>query len=77
MNRRFQSNGNSLFRFPLYSERERVEPVDDPVTDMIREQVRNILEIVGLTFKGKPVDVDGFSYVCNPGKIYDLYPEKD
>jgi len=68
-------NKNFVFRFPLHPGSERKNPIDDPVTDMIREQIQNILEIVRLTYKGKHTDVDGFSYICNPERIYELFPK--
>ena len=62
------------FRFPLHvAEDEKENTIDDPVTDMIREQIQNLLEIVNFTYQGTPVHLDGFCYQSNPAHIYQLY----
>ncbi len=44
----------------------------DPFQDFIRELLKELLDIVMLTYKGKNVKIDGFHFL-NSADIHELY----
>ena len=64
-----------VFRFPL-SESGADSPVyDDPLLELIRGQLADLLDAVTLTYHGRPVRVDGFRLIQEPDKQYEILPE--
>lgn len=63
-----------VFRFSL-AECDPGEPVyDDPLLELIRGQLADLLDAVVLTFQGKRVRVDGFALMQEPDAIHAIFP---
>jgi hypothetical protein len=69
------------FRYPLSSAESRQSGFryENAVVELFRQQVVNLLDVVELTYRGERVQVDGFAFLCEPGKSYSLYrpPSRD
>ncbi len=48
---------------------------DDPLLELVRGQLADLLDVIVLTSEGKPVMVDGFRLVSEPGTQYAIFPE--
>jgi len=64
-----------FFRYSLseseVTPRERMH--DDPVTELFRQQILNLLDVVQPTHGGLPVAIDGFSFLRDPKTIFRLH----
>lgn len=70
------SDEDYIFRFPL--EPEKIETVyDDPLLEMVRGLLADLLDCVILTYKGKRVRVDGFRLLQDLDTQYDIFPKKN
>ena len=68
-------NEDYIFRFPL--EPEKIETVyDDPLLEMVRGLLADLLDCVILTYKGKRVRVDGFRLLQDLDTQYEIFPKK-
>ncbi len=68
-------NGDYIFRFPL--EPEKLETVyDDPLLELVRGLLADLLDCVVLTYHGERVKVDGFRLVQDPDTEYEVFPKK-
>jgi hypothetical protein len=68
-------HGDFIFRFSL-DELPQGEPVyEDALTEMVREQLEALLEVVEVTKGGEPVAIDGFRFLNNPAAVYRIFPE--
>ena len=67
-----------VFRYPLSLEEVQQKDVlyDDKLVELFRQQVINILDIIELKYQDKTVKVDGFTFLCEPNKIYRLFNSK-
>lgn len=64
-----------VFRFPLKpADGEPVDP--DPLVEMVRVFLEDFLRIGVLTKGGERVSVDGFAFVCEPERVYEIFPRK-
>jgi len=61
------------FEFLLQDIPERDPLYADAVTEFFRQQVINLLDVVMLTTDGELVKIDGFAFLRNPIKIYELW----
>ncbi len=50
---------------------------NDPIVEMFREQIANILDIVILMEGGKEIKVDGFKFLNNSKIIYQIFHKPD
>ncbi len=65
-------NEDFIFRFDLSTQEER--PVhEDPIVEMVREQLHNILNVVVLTSEDRELKVNGFKFLNNMGVIYEIF----
>lgn len=68
-------NGDYIFRFPL--EPEKLETVyDDPLLELVRGLLADLLDCIVLTHRGERVKVDGFRLVQEPDTEYEIFPKK-
>ena len=66
-------DGDFIFRFSL-DELPEPDPVyDDALTEMVREQLEALLDVVEVTKDGDPVAVDGFRFLNDPGTVYRIF----
>lgn len=49
---------------------------DDPLLELIRGQLADLLDTVTLTDHGRPVRVDGFRLLQDPDAQYDIFPKR-
>ena len=63
------------FRFSLAEEDIQLLPpiYEDKVNEFFRQQIINLLDVVELKCAGKPLKIDGFSFISKPHKIYKLF----
>lgn len=65
-----------IFRFTLpLSEQKPLYA--DPLTEMLRSQICNLLKVVTVTSGGREVPIDGFTLFNDPETVYPLFPKKD
>jgi len=50
---------------------------EDKLVELFRRQIINLLDVVELSYKGNPVNVDGFSFLSERGETYRLYRKKE
>jgi hypothetical protein len=62
-----------IFRFKI-EEVPREAVYDHPITEMVRSTLDALLDVVILTEKEREVKVDGFKFINEPEKIYDIWP---
>jgi hypothetical protein len=70
-------SGEFVFRF-------RVDPstlgdavYGDPLLELIRGQLADLLDAVTLTDHGRPVRVTGFRLLQEPDREYEIFPQED
>lgn len=66
--------GDYVFRFRLQQGAADADGYDDPLLELIRGQLADLLRAVTLTHRGKRVQVDGFRLLRDPDTQYDLFP---
>ena len=60
-----------VFQFPLDTP---VEPIlEDPFTEMIRQQLAALLDVIVLTRNGEEVAVDGFRFINQPDGDFKVF----
>jgi hypothetical protein len=77
MNSRDKRVGNShdfVFCFELGNLNKEDIIYDKPLVEMIRQQIKNLLEVVSFAKKGEEVNIDGFKLLCDKNSIYSLFP---
>jgi len=63
------------FRYRLEPEKAEKERVySDPLIELIRSQLEQLLNLVILTYQGEDVRVDGFRPLNTPERIYEIFP---
>ena len=67
-------NGDFMLRWRLDAPPKRRQS-KDPFSDFIRDMLKELLDIVMLTYKGEDVKVDGFHFL-NSMDIHKLYKRK-
>jgi len=68
--------GDVVFRFALRA----IEPSGTPeqaLESFYRGQLQDLLRVVGLTFRGKRILVDGFSFLSNTQTVMPLWPAQE
>jgi len=69
------SEDDYIFRFQL--EPDKLESVyDDPLLELVRGMLADLLDCVILTYKGKRVQIDGFRLLQDMETQYDIFPKK-
>ncbi len=69
-----QSPRDHVFRFRIDPSGE--EPVyDDPLVELIRGQLADLLDAVILTDHGRRVGIDGFRLLQEPETQYEIFPQ--
>jgi hypothetical protein len=65
-----------VFRFPL--EPEKLETFyDDPLLELVRGLLADLLDCVILTYHGERVKVDGFRLLQDLDTQYEVFPKKE
>jgi len=62
-----------VFRFRLEPSRADSRGYDDPLLELIRGQLADLLDAVQLTYDGQVVKVDGFRLLQDPGNTYEVF----
>ena len=63
------------FRYRLEPEKaEKKKVYSDPLVELIRSQLEQLLGLVVLTHKGEDVKVDGFKPLNTPERVYEIFP---
>jgi len=65
-----------IFRYQLQFEPARDTVYPNPVTEMIRAQLQNILNLVIPVAGSKEVKIDGFKLLRDKNTIYEVFPKK-
>ncbi len=65
-----------IYHFELESLDEENTVYDNPLVEMIREQIINLSEIIELTKEEEGVSIDGFRFLCDKNTIYRLFPQE-
>ncbi|WP_291321813.1 hypothetical protein [Desulfonatronospira sp.] len=68
-------SGDFIFRFVL-SSNEKQPLYSDPLIEMVREQICNLLNVVVMTSGNKEVNIDGFKLLNNLDCVYKLFDRK-
>lgn len=65
-----------VFRFRLDRAAPDAAGYDDPLLELIRGQLADLLDAVTLTDHGKRVRVDGFRLLQEPDTQYEIFPQR-
>jgi len=68
------SEEDYVFRFRLEPAEPDKHAYDDPLLELIRGQLADLLDAVVLTYHGKRVRVDGFRLLQEPDAQYEIHP---
>ena len=63
-----------VFRFPLTALVADEQGYSDPLLELIRGQLADLLDAVVLTCKGEEVKVDGFRLMQDSESCYEVFP---
>ncbi len=72
-NKNTEDEEDYIFHFELNDDNKEQKLYDNPLIEMIRQQINNLLEIVVLTKDGVEIEIDGFKLICNKETNYPLY----
>lgn len=64
-----------VFRFRLEQMAPEEIGYDDPLLELVRGQLADLMEVVVLTYHGEPVMVDGFRLLTLPDEQYQVFPD--
>ncbi|UCF94308.1 MAG: hypothetical protein JSW39_09150 [Desulfobacterales bacterium] len=64
-----------VWRFKLQTE-DKTFIYDDPLVEMVRAFLADLLTIGFLTSRGQRVAIDGFQLSDDPEKVYGIFPEE-
>ena len=70
------SDGDFVFRFPAGGSEADEHGYEDPLLELIRGQLADLLKAAVLTDHGRRVRVDGFRLLRDPDTQYDIFPDK-
>jgi hypothetical protein len=85
MDERRQSSGNTqrdadgedhVWRFRLDGDKAAAQE-SDPLVEMIRVYLADLLQIAFLTKDGRRIEADGFAFVAEPDVTHRIFPEKE
>ena len=65
-----------VFRFRLDPSPADPRGYDDPVLELVRGQLADLLDAVQLTYHGQTVKVDGFRLIQDPDTQYEVFPRR-
>ena len=71
-----QDEGEYVFRFRLEPPVPEEMGFDDPLLELIRGQLADLLDVVVLTDNGERVRVDGFRLVQDPDTQWAIWPDR-
>jgi len=66
-----------VFRFRVETPADGESVYDDPLVELIRGQLADLLDAVTLTYRGRRVPVDGFRLLQEPGTEYGIFARED
>lgn len=69
--------GEYVFRFRIETPAADEAAYDDPLVELIRGQLADLLDAVVLTHRGRRVTIDGFRLLQEPEKEYRIFPPLD
>jgi hypothetical protein len=72
-----EAGDDYVFRFPLGEEVVHEQGYDDPLLELIRGQLADLLDVVVLTEQGRRVRVDGFRLLQDPETQYGIFPRRE
>ncbi len=58
-----------IYRFRIDSDEKFEDLNENPVEELVERTIRSLLEIGNFTFRGKIIDIDGFSFHNNSRHI--------
>ncbi|MBE9565584.1 MAG: hypothetical protein IMF16_02415 [Proteobacteria bacterium] len=64
-----------VFRFRLEPKAKEEAGYDDPLLELVRGQLADLLDAVVLTFHGQRVRVDGFRLFQDPDTQHEIFPQ--
>jgi len=64
--------GDFIFRWKLEERRPKDITGQDALTEFVRDVIKELLDVVVLTYKGEELKIDGFQFM-NSTKINKLY----
>ena len=67
--------GDYVFRFPVNATAGEEAVYSDPLVELIRGQLADLLDAVVLTEQGRRVRVDGFRLLQEPDIQYRIFPQ--
>ena len=63
-----------VFCFQVETPTEAESAYDDPLVELIRGQLADLLDAATLTYRGQRVAVDGFRLLQEPDTQYEIFP---
>ena len=69
------SDEHYVFRFRLEPKTTEGAGCDDPLLELVRGQLADLLDAVVLTFHGQRVRVDGFRLFQDPDTQHEIFPQ--
>lgn len=72
-----QPDGDFVFRFRLEPIAQDETGYDDPLLELVRGQLADLLDVVVFTYHGQPVLVDGFRLIAEPAEQYEVFPARE
>jgi len=69
--------GEYVFRFPVQPVAGEEAAYDDPLVELVRGQLADLLDTAILTDHGNRVRVDGFRLLQDPDIQYEVFPQVD
>jgi hypothetical protein len=70
-------SGEYVFRFRVETPTTDEAAYDDPLVELVRGQLADLLDAVVLTHRGRRVAIDGFCLLQEPEKEYRIFPPAD
>ncbi|MCJ7751203.1 MAG: hypothetical protein MUQ65_08930 [Armatimonadetes bacterium] len=67
--------GEYVFRFPIQPAAGEEAVYDDPLVELVRGQLADLLDTAILTDHGRRVRVDGFRLLQDPDTQYKVFPQ--
>jgi len=74
-NNQLDEKGDYIFRFRIDSQREGNNP-DEPLVDLVRCQLADLLKVAVLTYNGKRVKVTGFQFLNDTEREHEIWVSK-
>jgi len=69
-------DGEYVFRFRVGSSEAAEAAHDDPLVELVRGQLADLLEAVIVTDRGRRLRIDGFRFLHDPATQYEIFPKR-